>query len=109
MNKHHLPNTITVTPNGEEIGSFEVVNGTHHFLSGSVNVDNRDIYLDFSTRRAMYDFAVPLLQEAVYGNGGMVDGRGGLKEFLPSNGERVVDGVRLKEGSSRIFFFYNEG
>lgn len=57
----------------------------------------------------MYDFAVSLLHEAVYENGGMVNGKGGLKEFLPSNGERVVDGVRVKEDSSRIFVFYNEG
>ena len=39
----------------------------------------------------------------------MVDGKGGLKEFLPSNDERVVDGVRVKADSSRIFVFYDEG
>jgi hypothetical protein len=85
------------------------VNGKHHFLSASVDMSNKDVCLNFSTRRAMYDFATSLLHEAVYGNGGMVDGKGGLKEFLPSNEERVVDGVRVKEGSSRVFIFYNEG
>lgn len=107
--KNHLPNTVTVTPGGDEIGSPEVVNGKHHFLSASVNISNKDVCLHFSTRRAMYDFATSLLHEAVYGNGGTVDGKGGLKEFLPSNEERVVDGVRVKEGSSRVFIFYNEG
>jgi len=107
--KNHLPNTVTVTPGGDELGSSEVVGGKHHFLSASVDVGNKDVCLNFSTRRAMYDFARSLLHEAVYGNGGMVDGKGGLKEFLPSNEERVVDGVRVKEGSSRVFIFYNEG
>lgn len=107
--KNQLPNTITVTPNGDEIGSPEVANGIHHFLSASVNVANKDICLNFSTRRAMYDFAVSLLQEAVYGNGGMVNGKGGIKEFLPSNDERVVDGVRVTADSSRVFVYYDEG
>lgn len=100
---------VSVTPNGDELGSPEVVNGKHHFLSASVGAENNDVCLNFSTRRAMYDFAISLLHEAVYGNGGMVDGKGGLKEFLPSNEERVVDGVRVKGDSSRIFIFYNEG
>jgi len=107
--KNKLPNTITLTPNGDEIGSPELRNNTHHFLSASIGEKNTDVYLNFSTRSAMYDFAVSLLHEAVYENGGMVNGKGGLKEFLPSNGERVVDGVRVKEDSSRIFVFYNEG
>jgi hypothetical protein len=105
--KNHLPNTVTVTPGGDELGSL--VSGKHHFLYASVDVGNKDVCLNFSTRRAMYDFAISLLHEAVYGNGGMVDGKGGLKEFLPSNEERVVDGVRVKEDSSRVFIFYNEG
>ena len=107
--KNQIPNTITVTPNGDEIGWPEVANGIHHFLSASVNVANKDICLNFSTRRAMYDFAVSLLQEAVYGNGGMVNGTGGIKEFLPSNDERVVDGVRVNSDSSRVFVYYDEG
>jgi hypothetical protein len=105
----HLPNTITVTPEGEEVGSTEVRDGKHHFLAASVDVDRKDIYLNFSTRRAMYDFAVSLLHEAVYGSGGMVDGKGGLKEVLPYDGDLVVDGVRVKQDSSRVFIFYNEG
>lgn len=106
--KKHLPNTVTVTLDGDELGSPEVVNGKHHFFSASVDMSNKDVCLNFSTRRAMYDFATSLLHEAVYGNVG-VDGKGGFKEFLPSNEERVVDGVRVKEDSSRVFVFYDEG
>lgn len=109
ISKSHLLNTVTVTPDGDELGSPELVNGKHNFISASVDMSNKDVCLNFSTRRAMYDFTTSLLHEAVYGNGVMVDGKGGLKELLPSNEGRVVDGVRVKEGSSRVFIFYNEG
>lgn len=48
------------------------------------------------------DFAKSLLQEAVFGQGGQ-------QEFLPliSDGNAMVsNGVRMTEGSSRVFVFY---
>lgn len=100
--KEQLPNTVTVTPSGDEVSSPEGQNEKRHFLVANVDTGNKDVYLNFSTRRAMYDFAVSLLQEAVYG-------KSGQKEFLPYDGQMVVDGVRMTEDSSRLFIFYNEG
>jgi hypothetical protein len=61
-----MSTTIIVTPEGKEVSSLDVQEGTHHCLPAETDPDNGDIILDFSTRRAMYDFAVSLLQEAVY-------------------------------------------
>lgn len=98
-----LPNTITLTPEGGEISSMEVAHGTHHTLLANCDADNGDIYLDFSTRRAMYDFAVSLLHESVFG-------KSGHKEYFPlsdNGGEQlVVDGARMREHSARLFISY---
>jgi hypothetical protein len=100
-----LLDTVTVTCAGDEIPSDEVLQNEQHFLCEEVDTSNRDIYLNFSSRRALYDFARSLLQEAVYGVGRQ-------KEFYPlvSDGHAlVVEGVRLTENSSRIFVAYDEG
>jgi len=97
-----LPNTVVVTPAGDEISSDELLENEMHFLRGEVDISNRDIYLNFSSRQSLYDFARSLLQEAVYGSGGQ-------KEFYPliCDGKAlVVEGARLDESSSRIFVFY---
>jgi len=101
---HKLLDTITVTCGGDEIPSDEVLQNEEHFLHGEIDASNRDIYLNFSSRLALYDFARSLLQEAVYGVGGQ-------KEFYPlvlEGKTLVVDGVRLVEGSSRIFIKYDD-
>jgi hypothetical protein len=101
MNAELSP-TIVVTPEGDEIASLDGREGKHHCLRAESDASNGDILLNFSTRRAMYDFAVSLLQEAVYGTSGQ-------KEFYPlgSDGDwLVVNGVRMKENSSRLFVFY---
>lgn len=97
-----LPTTIVITPEGDEISSLGVQEGRHHVLRAECDTRNRDIYLNFSTRRAMYDFAVSLLHESVYGTGGM-------QEFYPliDNGNAlVVNGVRMSGDSSRLFVCY---
>ncbi|MFC5462815.1 hypothetical protein [Massilia niabensis] len=97
-----LSTTIVVTAGGDEVGSHEVQEGKHHCLRAQSDSSNGDIVLDFSTRRAMYNFAVSLLQEAVHGTSGQ-------QEFYPLGHEgqwRVVNGVRMSEGSSRLFVFY---
>jgi hypothetical protein len=93
---------IVVTPEGVEIGSLDGQEGKHHCLRAESDASNGDILLNFSTRRAMYDFAVSLLQEAVYGTGGQ-------KDFYPlgSDGDwLVVNGVRMQENSARLFVLY---
>lgn len=62
-------------------------------------VKDRESENDFIKRS---DFAKSLLQEAVFGQGGQ-------QEFLPliSDGNAMVsNGVRMTEGSSRVFVFY---
>jgi len=99
-----LLDTVVVTRDGDEISSRELLQNEKHYLYGEIDASNRDIYLKFSSRQALYDFARSLLQEAVYG-------QGGRKEFYPliSEGKAlVVEGARLLEGSSRIFVEYGE-
>ncbi|MBL8524798.1 MAG: hypothetical protein JNN20_13990 [Betaproteobacteria bacterium] len=91
-----------VTRDGSEAPSLAVLNDERQLLTVIVDNDNRDIYLEFSTRQALRDFALSLLQEATFGESGR-------KEFYPLVVEGkalVVEGVRLKEGSSRIFVSY---
>jgi hypothetical protein len=97
-----LPTRIVVTPEGEEVSSLDVQEGKHHCLRVETELGNGDVIFNFSTRRAMYDFAVSLLQEAVYG-------RSGQQEFCPLGADGkwlVVNGVRMSEDSSRLFVFY---
>ncbi len=59
-----------VTRDGDEIPSSELLQNETHCLCGEIDASNRDIYLKFSSRQALYDFARSLLQEAVHGMGG---------------------------------------
>lgn len=100
----NLNATITIDPDGENIVSQEVLNDEGHQLKVSVNLNNADVYMEFTSRQALYDFAKSLLHEAVFGDSGQ-------REFFPliTEGKAlVVDGVRLGEGSSRVFVNVNE-
>lgn len=97
-----LSATIVVTAEGDEASSLDVQEGKHHRLHAQCDRDNGNIVLNFSTRRAMYDFAVSLLQESVYGTSGQ-------QEFYPLGYEGdwlVVNGVRMDEHSARLLVFY---
>jgi hypothetical protein len=103
MNKK-LSETIVVSRDGNEIPSDDVFQNDHHYICGDIDAGNRDIYLKFSSREALYDFARSLLHEAIYGCGRQ-------KEFYPliSDGKAlIVEGVRMLEGSSRIFVSYDQ-
>lgn len=100
MNKK-LPSTVVLTAT-DDVSSDEVQKDERHYLNSEVNRDNGDVYLRFSSRLAMYEFAKSMLQEAAFG-------RGGQQEFLPLifEGRALVsNGVRMTEDSSRIFAFY---
>jgi len=86
----------------DDVNFKAVQKDSRHHLTSEVDVKNGDIYLRFSSRLTLYDFAKSLLQEAVFGQGGQQD-------FLPliSDGNALVsNGVRMTEGSSRVFVFY---
>lgn len=69
-------------------------------MKARVDETNANIYLEFSTRLAMYEFALSLAHEALYGEGGMY-------ERNPLDGLAAVEGVRLTNDSSRVFAFYD--
>ncbi|GEM_PF-923340 len=99
----NLASTVIIDPDGESILSSEVAHDQRHNLHVSVDRDNGDVYLGFSSREALYDFAKSLLHEAVFG-------WGDRKEFYPlivEGKELVVDGARLTNGSSRVFVSYS--
>ena len=89
---------FTIDKDASNIPSDEVLNDESHQLEASVDINNRDIHFDFSTREAMRDFALSLLHESEFGSGEL--------EMYPlgfDDKQQVVDGVRLSENSSRIF------
>jgi hypothetical protein len=97
-----LSASLTLDPDGGNILSVEVARDARHTVTAAVDAKNEDIYLEFSSREALYDFARSLLHEAVFG-------RGGQKEFYPliaQGTELVVDGARFTQGSSRLFVTY---
>jgi hypothetical protein len=103
MKSHMTPN-VYITESGDEIPLEEVLAYESHQLSAETDDGYKDVYLNFSSRLAMYDFARSLLHEALYG-------RGGQMEFCPFEyqGKReVIDGVRMSPDSARLFVFYQE-
>ena len=98
------PTTIISIPyDADGIPDRAVLENANQTLSAQVDKQNGDVYLNFSSRLAMRDFAKSLLHESIYGDGvGM--------EFYPlsQNGEMlVVNGARLTIDSSRIFVRFN--
>lgn len=95
--------SLYISESADDIPLDEVIANEAHQLSVDADA-NRNVYLNFSSRLAMYDFARSLLHEALYG-------RGGQKEFYPLeyHGKlEVIDGVRMSLDSARMFVFYKE-
>jgi len=91
-----------MTEEGDEIPSDEVIENESHNLSATSDRDNGDIYLNFSSRLAMYEFAKNLMHEALYSEGDMTE----LYPFGHEGKLKVVNGVRLTLDSSRVFVGY---
>lgn len=64
-----LSNTVVVIAT-DDVSSEASQKDSRHHLTSEVDVKNSDIYLRFSSRLAMYDFAKSSLQEAVFGQVG---------------------------------------
>lgn len=95
----NLKPLVQVTADGDEVGSLELCRDQFHQLMVKQNEANNYVNLEFTSRQAMYDFAVSLLQEAVYG-------KSASKEFYSLKVDeelQVIDGVRMAENSSRLF------
>ena len=93
---------MKLTMDGEGIPSDENFENEAHNLFAKVDKDSGDIYLQFSSRLAMYDFARSLMHEALFNESDTT-------EFYPLGFEgklQVVNGVRLTLDSLRIFVNY---
>lgn len=99
-----LSKVIIVTKSGEEIPLQETIDDERHKLKAEADNEHNSVYLNFSSREAMYDFARVLLHEAIFS-------RDGQLEFIPleiDGKSEVVDGVRMDPKSARLFIFYPE-
>lgn len=102
LKQTNLSADVKLTEEGDDIPSDEVVENESHIMSATIDKDNGDIYFNFSSRLAMYDFAKNLLHEALYSEGEVT-------ELYPLGYEgqlKVVNGVRLTLDSSRVFIGY---
>ncbi len=102
MKRITLNPEIQISQDGDEIPLDINLNDESHFLRAKTDIKNGDIYLGFSSRVAMYDFARSLLYESIYGENGQ-------QEFYPLASDKklyIVDGVRLSLDSPRIFVEY---
>ena len=102
MKKNILSPEIRISQDGDEIPLEVNLNDERHFLRAKTDTTNGDIYLSFSSRVSMYDFARSLLYESIYG-------KDGQQEFYPLGSDEklhIVDGVRLSLDSPRIFVEY---
>lgn len=101
-NKAILDPNIRVTKDGNDIPSDETLENDRHRLVATVDKSNGDIYLKFSSRLALYDFARNLVREAIFGETDSLE----LYPLSYENKLQIVNGVRLSLDSSRIFIGY---
>jgi hypothetical protein len=91
---------LSVSSDADSILDEEMVMNPAHALSVSCDRDNGDIYLKFSSRLALHEFAKRLIYACKFE-------RDGWMEFYPlselDGAQLVVDGVRLSANSSRMF------
>ncbi|MGI9279004.1 MAG: hypothetical protein ACR2PX_05155 [Endozoicomonas sp.] len=97
--KNTLNANIKITEDADEIPLDINLKDENHFLKAEVDNSRGDIYLSFSSRIAMYDFARSLLHASVYGKSESIE----FYPLISGHKRYIVDGVRLSENSSRIF------
>jgi hypothetical protein len=88
-----LPPAIVVTPDGEGVSSLDVQKGNHQRLRVETDSGSGDVALNFSTRRAMYDFAVSR-------SGGRIRNKWAAR-VLPTRYRRQLDGREWCEDERR--------
>ena len=105
-----LPRTITI--GAEDLDGLwqELLDDPRHKARLSVDTDNRDVYLDFTSRFALYCLGLQLLEYALR------EDREDI-EFFPlcpvredgGHDELVHEGLRLTVDSTRLFVWYPRG
>jgi hypothetical protein len=89
-----------IEKDSDALVSNEVLNNETHQVALSVDEKNKDVYFEFTSREAMRDFALSLLDHSCFGKEQL--------ELYPLQHEgknHVVNGARLTPESSRAFFF----
>lgn len=100
--KNNLPTTIHLKKDCYTAGSL-IEHDERHQLKVSVDNERNDAYLEFTSREALYDFALALLYEAVYGHG-EIEYNGAL---IDGNKHLFADGVRQSIDSGRLFIGFS--
>ena len=93
-----MKNKVTLTPESDV--SSEVSGSEAHCVTIRIDRANNDVYFECASREALYEFGKSLMGEALFGSGQL--------ELYPlgfKGSWLVVNGVRLTEGSSRVFVF----
>ncbi|WP_330924926.1 hypothetical protein [Candidatus Sororendozoicomonas aggregata] len=93
---------VEIFEDSDDLVSEENFENDDHNLLVKVNVNNGDVYFEFSSRLAMYDFAKSMIHDAIFNDGGMTE----LYPLGYDNKLHIVNGVRLKLNSSRVFVNY---
>lgn len=103
MNKA-LSSLVEVTKSADDQVTDAVANDISQCLEVVVDHNPDDVYLYFSSRAVLYDFARSLLHEAIYGESGQTE-----YHPLEYEGEmQLINGVRMSSNSARLFIFYNK-
>lgn len=103
--KKDLPTDVLLTADGDEVGMLIYDDGRHQ-LKVSVDRKRNDACLEFTSREALYDFALGLLNTAVFYDGVSL-------EFHPpytmeDGTSLILDGIRFSDDSARLFIFWND-
>lgn len=102
--ENNMSRKFIIDSEATNIPSAEVLNNESHRLDVAVDSKNHDIYMEFTSRESLRDYALNLLHESEYGTGEVELYPLGSKEK-----QHVVNGVRLTNKSPRIFInFPNE-
>lgn len=93
---------IEISDNRDELVTRENLKNENHFLKIIVNQINNDIYFNFSTKLALYDFARSLLYESLHGDSGQLE----FYNLSQNDKNYLVNGLRLMNCENRLFINY---
>jgi hypothetical protein len=95
-----METSVTFSPECE-YSNAQVESDPSHVVAVSVDASRNYALIEAKSREALYEFGRSLMEEALYGHG--------EAEFYPlvvDGHALVVNGVRLIEGSARMFIQY---
>lgn len=93
---------IIVSDDKDDMVLQDNINDDSNFMQLRVNDKKKYIYMTFSSRAALYDFARSLLYESINGDSGQ------LEFYYLAMGDKnyLVNGVRFTKDNPRLFIEY---